>query len=152
MKFKYHVGRVLVLGLLCLGTFSIGIETGLAQISNQETKAIGLTRDTIDKSKTMGTKTIEYLFLDDKHKEIKINDEDEQSNLINRVIILLTRIVGTFGVLAFVTGGFFMIIANGDEQKISKGKNMMLISSIGLIIAFTSYIIVAYVLSIVYSL
>ena len=144
---KWIFKTLLVLAFLSLQLIPVGVQ--------QEVRA---SNEVLDKakqirppSKEMGRNALKYFKVGKEHK-LEINDKDNKWNIINRVIIILSRIVGTFGVLAFVTGGYFMIIANGDEQKISKGKSMMMISSIGLIVTFLSYIIVTFVLSVVYGL
>ncbi len=81
-----------------------------------------------------------------------IDDSESTNNLINRAIIFIARVVGTLGVFTLVIGGYFMVVNMGDDTRISRGKNILLYTSIGLIVTFLSYVIVQYVLSVIYSL
>ena len=84
--------------------------------------------------------------------KLVIDDSEGKGNIINRTIKFIGRVVGTLGVFALVIGGFFMIISNGDEQRLSKGKSILMYTIGGLIVTFMAYIIVQYVLSIIYSI
>lgn len=54
--------------------------------------------------------------------------------------------VGSIALLAFVWGGFQMILAAGDLSKVKKGKDSIVAAVIGLVIVFTSYILVQFVM------
>jgi chromosome segregation ATPase len=83
--------------------------------------------------------------------EIKILSPDNPSNgFLDRLIKLAVRTLGTFAVLMLIIAGYFMLTSEGDENRLQKGKNILLYTIIGLLVAFTSYIMVQFVLSILY--
>jgi hypothetical protein len=53
-------------------------------------------------------------------------------------------IVGSVALLFFVYGGLVFILSSGNEQKVSEGKQILLNATIGLVIVFTSYIIIQF--------
>ncbi|MEI8360578.1 MAG: hypothetical protein WCG01_00360 [bacterium] len=55
--------------------------------------------------------------------------------------------VGSISLLAFVWGGFQMVLAAGDSAKVKKGRDSIVAAVIGLIIVFTSYILVQFVMT-----
>ena len=55
--------------------------------------------------------------------------------------------MGALAFLAFVIGGFTFILANGNEENIKKGKDIMLWAVIGLVVTFASYAILNFFLN-----
>jgi len=66
--------------------------------------------------------------------------------IIGNVIKALLGIVGSLALLVFILGGFTWVIAAGSEEKIKKGKDMVMWAAFGLVIIFMSYAIVTFVL------
>lgn len=70
------------------------------------------------------------------------------SHLIQVVINVAQWIWGISGSLAllmFIYGGFMFLISGGQSEKITKAKGIISNSLIGLVIIFTSYVIVGFV-------
>jgi type IV secretory pathway VirB2 component (pilin) len=83
--------------------------------------------------------------------EIKLLSPDNPSDgFLDRIIKLMTQTFGTLAVLFLIIAGFYMLTSEGDENRLQKGKNIFLYTIIGIIVAFTSYIIVQFVLSILF--
>ncbi|KKQ62250.1 MAG: hypothetical protein US81_C0001G0041 [Parcubacteria group bacterium GW2011_GWE2_38_18] len=55
-------------------------------------------------------------------------------------------IVGSLALLAFLFGGFMMLISEGSSDKVTKAKSIITGAVIGLIIVFSSYLIVDFIL------
>jgi hypothetical protein len=53
-------------------------------------------------------------------------------------------VVGSVALLFFIYGGFVFIFSSGNEQTVSKGKQILLNAVIGLVIVFASYIIIQF--------
>lgn len=66
--------------------------------------------------------------------------------LIGRVISVMMGLVGSLALLMFVYGGFLWMTAAGNEDRVKKGKDVLLWAVAGLFIIFTSYILVYFVL------
>lgn len=85
----------------------------------------------------------------EKNLEIGGSDNNE-SNVLARVINLMARLFGTVAVLMFVIGAFFMIVSQGDENQLQKGKTIVLYTILGLLVGFTAYIAVQFVINILF--
>ncbi len=55
-------------------------------------------------------------------------------------------ISGSLALLFFIYGGFMFLISGGQSEKITKAKSIISNSLIGLVIIFTSYMIVGFVI------
>lgn len=67
--------------------------------------------------------------------------------VIGRVIQLLLGFLGSISLLMFVYGGFIWMTAAGNDEKIKKAKSIIVYSALGLIIAFSSFAILRFLLS-----
>lgn len=61
---------------------------------------------------------------------------------INFATFAVIGISGTFALLFFVYGGFMMILSAGNSERVTKGKDILVNSIIGLALVFTAYLIV----------
>ncbi len=66
------------------------------------------------------------------------------------VIEFIIRIVGAIAILLIILGGLYMIISEGSEDRLEKGKTILTSAIIGLVISMFSYLIVRFVQSIFY--
>lgn len=69
------------------------------------------------------------------------------TGLILRVIDILVYVLGSVAMLTFIVAGILMIANHGDEAWVTKGKDMMFYSILGVIFALLSFIIVNIVTS-----
>ncbi|MFA5109748.1 MAG: pilin [Patescibacteria group bacterium] len=56
-------------------------------------------------------------------------------------------IVGSLSLVMFIYGGFMFLISAGSSDSISKAKKIIIAAVVGLIIVFSSYLIIKFVLS-----
>jgi hypothetical protein len=54
-------------------------------------------------------------------------------------------IAGSLALLAFVYGGIMFLISGGSSEKVAKAKQIIIGATLGLIIVFTSYIIIGFI-------
>lgn len=54
--------------------------------------------------------------------------------------------VGSLSLIMFIYGGFIFLISSGASDKIAQAKKIIIAAVVGLIIVFTSYIIIKFVL------
>jgi hypothetical protein len=66
-------------------------------------------------------------------------------NLGIRVSELILGLVGSVSLLMFIWGGFQWLISGGDSNKITAGKKIMINAIIGIIVVFSSYIIIQFI-------
>jgi hypothetical protein len=67
---------------------------------------------------------------------------------IVQLIEIATTIMGTLGMIILIIGGFMMMFAQGNQQKVDEAKDIVKYAVIGLSMAFLSYVIVVSVQSI----
>lgn len=58
----------------------------------------------------------------------------------------ILAITGSLLLFFFIYGGFWMLISGGDSNKVKKGKDIIINSLIGLVIIFSAYLIVAFIM------
>jgi len=75
--------------------------------------------------------------------EVKNKSAD---SLIKTVINALLFIVGAISILMIIIGGILYVVSQGDSGSVTKAKNTILYSVIGLIVALLAYAIVNFVL------
>jgi hypothetical protein len=68
------------------------------------------------------------------------------NEIIARAIELVLSLVGSISLLMFVWGGFTWMTSAGSNEKIKKGRDIIVWSVIGLAIVFTSYVLVKFVI------
>ena len=73
-------------------------------------------------------------------------------SFIIQAINFLVLTIGSLCFLSLVVGGFVMVISNGDENLVTKGKDIIKYAIIGLAIVLCSYLIIAFVQSLFYEL
>lgn len=69
------------------------------------------------------------------------------SNLLKRIVNILSVIIGVIAVIMIIFGGFRYITSGGAPEKVTGAKNTILYALIGLIIVALAQIIVRFVLS-----
>jgi hypothetical protein len=65
--------------------------------------------------------------------------------LIGKVIVAALGVVGSLALLMFIYGGFIWMTAAGNQEMVTRGRNVLIWATIGLIIIFSSYAIVKFV-------
>lgn len=59
---------------------------------------------------------------------------------------MIFGIIGMIALAAFVYGGFLMVFSFGSADKVKQGKDVMIAAVVGIIIVFSAYLIVAFIL------
>lgn len=67
--------------------------------------------------------------------------------LIGRIINAVMGLIGSIALLMFIYGGFTWLVSGGNSEKVKKGKDILIWSAIGLVIIFSSYALVNFVIS-----
>ncbi len=66
--------------------------------------------------------------------------------LIGHIVQSVLGIVGALALAMFIYGGFLWLLSGGNNEQVQKGKNVLIYASLGLIIIFSAYAIVHYIL------
>ncbi len=93
-------------------------------------------------------------YLDEKEGAINSDTPNLKGGAIYfiiKFIELLTKIISSFALLVFIAGGLVMMISHGNAQLQTKGKQMILYSLLGIVVAFSSLIIVTFVQSLFFT-
>lgn len=72
------------------------------------------------------------------------------AKFIIQIVDFLSRIIGTVAILMIIIGGLIWITGGGNENQVSKGKDTIVYAIIGLVVAFSAYILTAFVQSVFY--
>ena len=68
-------------------------------------------------------------------------------SLIGRVIDSVLGAVGSIALLMFVYGGLVWMTSSGNQEKVKKGRDILVWSAIGLVVIFMSYTIIRVLLT-----
>jgi len=66
--------------------------------------------------------------------------------LIGRIINAVLGIVGSIALAMFIYGGFTWMTAAGSNEKVQKGKDILIWAALGLVVIFASYALVNFVI------
>jgi hypothetical protein len=84
----------------------------------------------------------------DDQEQHYFQDPKPLTAFIVKIIEVATTVMGTIGMIILIIGGFMMMFAQGNQQKVDEAKDIVKYAIIGLVVAFFSYIIVLSVQSI----
>jgi len=94
-------------------------------------------------------------YLDQKSEsDLKSNTPNLKNGVVYfiiKFIELLTKIIGSFALLFLIAGGLTLMLSHGNSQLQTKGKQMILYSLLGVVVAFGSLIIVTFVQSLFFT-
>ncbi len=65
--------------------------------------------------------------------------ESNPNIIIGKVIEMVLGVVGSLALLMFVYGGFTWMLSAGNNEKVQKGKEILIWATIGLIVIFSAY-------------
>jgi hypothetical protein len=74
------------------------------------------------------------------------NASTDVNVLIGRIINGVLGVVGSLALVMFIYGGFVWMTARGNRDAITKGKDILVWAIIGMVVIFTSYAAVSFVL------
>lgn len=74
------------------------------------------------------------------------------ASFIIQIVNFLVLTIGSVCFVALVVGGFILMTSHGNENSLTKGKDIIKYALIGLVIVLTSYFITAFVQSLFYEL
>lgn len=66
--------------------------------------------------------------------------------IIGNIIRATLGIVGSISLAIFILGGFYWVTAAGNDEKIKKGKDMILWATFGLAVIFFAYAVVTFII------
>lgn len=67
--------------------------------------------------------------------------------LLGSIVKVILGVVGSIAFIMFIYGGIYFLTSQGNADKISKGKNILIWSIIGLLVIFGSYVFVSFILT-----
>lgn len=66
--------------------------------------------------------------------------------ILGNIIKAAMGFIGAVALILFIYGGLTIMISQGSSESIKKGKNIMIWAAIGIIIIFSSYAIVSFII------
>ena len=73
----------------------------------------------------------------------KINIPTLLGNVVNAIL----GIVGSLALVMFIYGGIIWMTSSGNAEQVTKGKNIIIWATIGLVVIFSAYALVNFVLT-----
>ena len=70
----------------------------------------------------------------------------DPQTFIGTVISGVLGIVGSLALAMFIYGGFLWMTAAGNAEQVAKGKNVLIWATLGLVIIFSSYALVQFII------
>ncbi len=67
--------------------------------------------------------------------------------LLGKIINSVLGIIGSLALVMFIYGGASWMLSGGNQEQVTKGKNIIIWAAIGIVIIFTAYAIVKFVLT-----
>ena len=67
--------------------------------------------------------------------------------LLGNVINSVLGIIGSLALVMFIYGGATWMLSAGNQEQVTKGKNILIWAALGLVIIFTAYALVSFVLT-----
>ncbi len=123
-------------------TFGKCLHESLVEMQDASLKLLGQTTSNFDVNVKLS--------VGNEHKLTLLDDGKDQVSIFGRVIRLFTQIFGTLGVLLLIIGAVIMITSRGDDSQLTKGKNIVIYTIFGILIAYLGLIIVQFVLSLIF--
>ena len=68
--------------------------------------------------------------------------------IAGNVATWILGIIGSLALLMFIYGGFVFIFSGGSQEKVTQGKQILINAVIGLVIVFSSYLIIQFTMKI----
>ncbi|MCK4539920.1 hypothetical protein KAU09_02070 [Candidatus Parcubacteria bacterium] len=68
------------------------------------------------------------------------------NQLIGQIINGVLGIVGSLALVMFIYGGFTWMLAAGSNEKVQKGKDILIWATLGLVVIFSAFAIVDFIL------
>lgn len=75
------------------------------------------------------------------------NAQNAPQILIGRIISAILGIVGSLALAMFIYGGFVWMTAAGSSEKVTKGRDIIIWATLGLVVIFSAYAMVKFVLT-----
>lgn len=72
--------------------------------------------------------------------------QDDPRVIIGYIINAILGIVGSLALIVFIYGGLIWLTSQGNEQRVEQGKKLIVWAALGLVVIFTSYALVMFVL------
>ncbi|MCK5510817.1 hypothetical protein KAI65_04745 [Candidatus Parcubacteria bacterium] len=74
------------------------------------------------------------------------DDIGSPNQLIGQIINGVLGIVGSLALVMFIYGGFVWMLAAGSNEKVQKGKDILVWATLGLVVIFSAYAVVKFVI------
>jgi hypothetical protein len=66
--------------------------------------------------------------------------------LIAQYVQIVFSIIGSIALLVFIYGGVVLLMSGGNSDRVSKGKQILIAAVIGIVLVFSSYMIIQFAL------
>lgn len=111
---------------------------GVAGIAKADDNTVMGTEKTVNTVPPAGSKPVDI--------DNPLGKIDTPQKLIGQIINSILGLVGSVALVMFIWGGFQWMTAAGNSDKIEKGRATLMWAALGLVIIFSSYALVSYLI------
>lgn len=129
-----------------IGTLAMQVILSLTIMMGMNTLAMAQTQD---KSSSFNVST--YLTAQGQEQKY-FKTGNPIGSFIVQIVNFLVLTIGSVSFVALVVGGFTLMTSHGNENQLTKGKDIIKYALAGLVIVLTAYFITAFVQSLFYEL
>ena len=140
--------------IVCLACTALLISANLLSLQNAFAETVTTDLDIGDSSSSFNVESILSVNTDNEGTQEHAYFGDSEVSpavlFVLQVINFITKMVGVVAMLLIVIGGLMMIVSQGEEALLQKGKDTLTAAIFGIVIVMFSYIIVRFVQSLFY--
>jgi len=97
-------------------------------------------------SVTVGAAALDSVCADNPDSKVCQNKNNSTDGFVKSLVNTLLFVVGSVSVVMIIIGGILYAVSGGDSGSVSKAKNTITYSVVGLVVSFLAYAIVNWVL------
>lgn len=144
---------ILIIGLLAANIQAVHADDPAPAGTPNPTPAGQSTPTETDSKRTYASESFDVTNLSDLNQEQSyFKSSNPIASFIVQTINFLARAIGSVAFLCMVVGGFILLVSHGNENLVSKGKDIIKYALLGLVIALSAYFITRFVQGLLYEL
>lgn len=112
---------------------------------DEATKCVDQTKKIKDRPKGESNVTLDINTLKQKTSALNFLGDATPQKMVQRAIDLLMAFMGTILFALYIYAGFTWMLANGNDEKITSAKNILVWSTLGVAVMLGSYVIIKFI-------
>lgn len=80
------------------------------------------------------------------HNPLGIAGPSEIPGAIGKIIGGIFGVIGALALAMFIYGGLMWMLSGGNQERVKKGRDILIWATVGIVVIFSSYVILSFVL------